>query len=73
MASGPLELALDDHDFLEPPREPPPSQAAKLRALDQLDFRMDTLARIRDFAPVIVALSGAVALVLAVTLWTRSR
>lgn len=73
MTGGPLELALDAHDYFEPPREPPPSQSTKLRVLDDLDYRIETLGRLRAIAPVMVALTGAVAVVLAVTLWARGR
>ncbi|HVH47156.1 MAG TPA: hypothetical protein VM925_32665 [Labilithrix sp.] len=73
IANAPLELALDEHDVDSTAArpEPPPSQSTKLRVLDQLDFRSETLARIRKIGPLVLGLSTAMSLVIAVTLWAR--
>jgi hypothetical protein len=76
MANRELEHVLADLDVeskRSARREPPPSQSTKLRVLNQLDFRSETLGRFREFGPLIVALSSVVTMVIAVTLWTRSR
>lgn len=74
MSGKSLELVFDELGVeAEKGRPPPPSREAKLRALDRLDFRADTLGRLREIAPLVLAVSTALVVVLAGTRWARHR